>query len=102
VVNLQENAILLDAEIPYVKILPEGRRLKTEDSQREIPLIGAALAAMKLRPQGFPRYRDKGSSLSATVNKYLLQNGLRPTKDHRKSKYRTPVCFNTAFNGRRG
>jgi integrase len=82
VVNLQETAILLDAKIPYVKILPEGRRLKTEDSQREIPLVGAALAAMKLRPMGFPRYRDKGSTLSATLNKYLLQNGLRPTTDH--------------------
>jgi integrase len=56
--------------------------LKTEDSQREIPLLGAALAAMKIRPQGFPRYRDKASNLSATVNKYLLENGLRPTEDH--------------------
>lgn len=26
--------------------------------------------------------RDKSSSLSATVNKYLLENGLRPTKAH--------------------
>lgn len=82
VVNLQPNAIILDVAIPYVKILPEGRRLKTDDSQREIPLVGAALAAMKQRPEGFPRYRDKSSSLSATLNKYLLENGLRPTKDH--------------------
>jgi integrase len=82
VVNLQESAILLDAEIPCIKILPEGRRLKTDDSQREIPLVGAALAAMMLRAQGFPRYRDKASNLSATVNKYLLENGLRPTEDH--------------------
>jgi integrase len=37
---------------------------------------------MKLRPEGFPRYRDKSSSLSATLNKYLEENGLRPTKDH--------------------
>jgi integrase len=37
---------------------------------------------MSQRPQGFPRYRDKSSNLSATLNKYLLQNGLRPTKDH--------------------
>jgi hypothetical protein len=37
---------------------------------------------MKLRPQGFPRYRDKASNLSAEVNKYLLENGLRPTEDH--------------------
>jgi integrase len=82
VVNLQEDAIRLDAKIPYVRVQPDGRRLKTEDSEREIPLVGVALAAMKLRPQGFPRYRDKSSSLSATVNKFLRVNGLRPTKDH--------------------
>jgi integrase len=82
VVNLQEDAIRLDAKIPYVKIQPDGRKLKTEESEREIPLVGVALAAMKLRPQGFPRYRDKSASLSATVNKFLRVNGLRPTKDH--------------------
>ena len=82
VVNLQEDAIRLDAKIPYVKIQPDGRKLKTEDSEREIPLVGVALAAMRLRPKGFPRYRDKSSSLSATVNKFLRVNGLRPTKDH--------------------
>ncbi|MGY8663480.1 hypothetical protein Q3C01_14050 [Bradyrhizobium sp. UFLA05-109] len=65
-----------------MKILPEGRRLKTADSQRDIPLVGAALAAMKKRPEGFPRYRDKSSNLSAVLNKFLLTNGLRPTKDH--------------------
>jgi integrase len=82
VVNLQEDAIILGASLPYVKILPDGRRLKTEDSRREIPLVGAALAAMRKRPQGLSRYRDKSSNLSATLNKYLLENGLRPTKDH--------------------
>jgi integrase len=82
VVNLQPNAICLDAKIPYVKIQPDGRKLKTEDSEREIPLVGVALAAMIHRPSGFPRYRDKSSSLSATVNKFLRVNGLRPTKDH--------------------
>jgi integrase len=82
VVNLTEAAICLDAEIPHVKILPEGRRLKTEDSAREIPLVGVALAAMRLHPKGFPRYRDKSSGLSGTLNKFLSENGLRPTKDH--------------------
>jgi integrase len=81
VVNLTESAIYLDAAIPHVKILPEGRRLKTEDSMREIPLVGVALAAMQLHPQGFPRYRDKSSGLSGTLNKFLSENGLRPTKD---------------------
>ena len=82
VVNLTPQAIRLDAAVPYVKIMPEGRRLKTEDSEREIPLVGVALMAMKLRPDGFPRYRDKSSGLSATLNKYLSENGLRPTVDH--------------------
>ena len=82
VVNLQTNAIALDDTIPHVKILPDGRRLKIADSQREVPLVGAALAAMRERPNGFPRYRDKSSNLSATVNKYLAENNLRPTKDH--------------------
>jgi integrase len=82
IVNLQEGAICLGAKIPYVKVIPDGRRLKTDDSEREIPLVGVSLAAMKLRPQGFPRYRDKSSALSATLNKFLLENDLRPTKDH--------------------
>jgi hypothetical protein len=29
---------------------------------------------MKLRPNGFPRYQDKSSSLSALVNKFLRNN----------------------------
>jgi integrase len=82
VVNLTPQAIRLNAPVPHVKIMPEGRRLKTEDSAREIPLVGVALAAMKLRPEGFSRYRDKSSGLSATLNKYLSENGLRPTRDH--------------------
>lgn len=56
--------------------------LKTEDSRRQIPLVGAALAAMRLRPNGFPRYRDKSGTLSALVNKYLSVNGLRPSEHH--------------------
>lgn len=82
VVNLQEDAIVLNTSTPHVKIVPDGRRLKTEDSRREIPLVGVALAAMRKRPEGFPRYRDKSSNLSATLNKYLLENDLRPTKNH--------------------
>ncbi|KRQ16767.1 hypothetical protein [Bradyrhizobium manausense] len=65
-----------------MKILSEGRRLKTADSQREIPLVSDAFAAMQKRPQVVPRYRDKSSNLSAALNKYRLENGLRPTKEH--------------------
>jgi integrase len=82
IVNLREHSIHLDAPIPYVEILPDGRQLKTEDSKREIPLVGVALEAMKLKPQGFARYRDRSSSMSGALNKYLKENGLRPTSDH--------------------
>jgi integrase len=44
--------------------------------------VGSALAAMRLHPMGFPRYPDKSSMLSGTLNKYLSENGLRPTRDH--------------------
>jgi integrase len=37
---------------------------------------------MKLKPQGFARYRDRSSSMSGTLNKYLKENGLRPTSEH--------------------
>jgi len=82
VANLQPGAIHLDALIPYVQVLPVGRVLKTQDSEREVPLVGVALAAMKLHPHGFPRYRDKSASLSGYVNKFLSGNGFRPTKYH--------------------
>jgi integrase len=82
IVNLRKETIHLQAHIPYVEILPDGRRPKTKDAIRTIPLVGAALAAMRKRPNGFPRYRDKSSGLSATLNKFLLENGLRPTLEH--------------------
>jgi integrase len=82
IVNLRKNTIILDAPIPHVRIIADGRRLKTDDSEREIPLTGVALKALKMKPNGFPKYRDKATSLSATVNKYMMENGLRPTRDH--------------------
>ena len=82
IVNLQEQTIHLDAPIPFVEILPDGRQLKTVDSKRQIPLVGVALEAMRRQPKGFPRYRDKSSGMSGTLNKYLKENGLRPTSEH--------------------
>jgi len=82
IVNLHEETIRLDAPIPHVCIRGDGRRLKTEFSERELPLVGVALAALKKRPMGFPAYRDRASTLSATVNKFLTENNLRPTRDH--------------------
>lgn len=65
--NLLPETVHLDTPFPYVEILPIHRELKTLPSERQIPLLGVALQA---HPSGFPRYRDKGDSLSATINKF--------------------------------
>lgn len=80
--NLTKETIHLDGEIPYISVQPDGRRMKTSQSARDIPLVGVALKAMLLQPNGFPRYRDRSSSLSALINKYLDNKKLRPTKNH--------------------
>ena len=82
IINLAANTIHLGAKIPYVSVEPDGRRLKTVDSAREIPLVGIALRTLRKRPQGFPHYRDRGSMLSSVLNKYLRENGLKPSKWH--------------------
>ena len=37
---------------------------------------------MSLEPKGFPRYQTSSASLSATVNKFLRENGLMESDDH--------------------
>src|SRR5262249_9864703 len=69
--------------IPHIKIAAEGRLLKTEHSERDIPLVGRALEAMRRHREGFPRYFDKGSSLSATLMKHFDKRGLLPTAKHK-------------------
>ena len=81
-VNLTSETIHLTGEIPFVQVRPDGRRMKTDDSARDIPLVGIALQAMRMFPEGFPRYRDKGAGLSAIVNKVLKLRGLRPSPAH--------------------
>ena len=63
--GLHINDIHLDEKIPYVDIKPHPwRRLKTNSSQRQIPLVGASLyAAKRIRANAsscfaFPRYTD--------------------------------------------
>lgn len=82
ILNLNSGTIFIDAPIPYVRVLPDGRRLKTEHSEREVPLVGCALAAMRKMRDGFKHYHDNSSGFSAAANKFLLENDLRPTLDH--------------------
>jgi integrase len=85
--NLTADAIKLKAPIPHVLVEPrddpdDPRQVKTKASIRMIPLLGVALAALKLQPDGFPRYRNKESGLSAAVNKRMRKLGLFPTRAH--------------------
>lgn len=82
IINLTKQRIVLDAPIPYIRIEAENRLLKTEHSERDVPLVGRALDAMRRHPDGFPRYFDRGSNLSATLMKHFKKNELLPTDRH--------------------
>lgn len=74
--------IQLDGNVPHISIEPEGRQLKSAYARRIMPLAGVSLEAFREFPDRFPRYREKPASLSATVNKYLRENGLLESPEH--------------------
>ena len=68
IVNLIPEDIHLNAKITYISIKPRlHRELKTPDSEREIPLVGAALIALQACPKGFEQNRDKSTLVSANL-----------------------------------
>jgi len=82
--NLPPEQIHMDAEVPFIEIkYQKDRAIKTESSERIIPLNGISLQAFRHYPQGIPRYRDKENSLSAVLMKHFKVNGLLPTINHR-------------------
>lgn len=84
IANLKPENIHLKAKVPYISVtFTDDRALKTENSVRDIPLVGVSLEAMKLAPKGFPRYRNKEAGLSAVLMKYFRENHLFPTDRHR-------------------
>ena len=84
IVNLEPENIVLDDDVPHLRIRPtDKRKLKSKSSNRDIPLMGIALEAMKLAPQGFPKYRDKETHFSNALMKFLKANNLLETPDHR-------------------
>ncbi|MFY0689070.1 MAG: phage integrase SAM-like domain-containing protein [Cyclobacteriaceae bacterium] len=80
--GLTPDDIFIEEEIPYVWIRPrKGYSLKTPDSERKIPLVGAALMAFKKFPKGF-MHTGNAECFSASVNNFLTVKGLRPTPEH--------------------
>ena len=89
IANIQSEHIHLDCTAPYIEIKPtKDRQLKSRSATREIPLVGVSLQAMTMSQNGFPRYRDKGNSLSVLLLKTFRKNGLFPTDDHRIYSFR--------------
>ena len=81
IANLKPKHIRLDDPVPHMVIEPDGRQVKSKHARRAIPLTGVSLEALRRCPQGFPRYRDK-AGLSATINKFLRENGLMESEHH--------------------
>ena len=64
--------IILDGPIPHIKIRENKfGLLKTQESRRDLPLIGPALEAFQAYPNGFPRYATKTASGVSAISKYF-------------------------------
>jgi integrase len=82
VIGLLPEDIFLDKEIPFIWIRPNKKRtLKNRPSERQVPLVGAALKGIQMIPHGFLRY-DLADSVSNLVNQYFDNNGLKPSLLH--------------------
>ena len=83
IAGLLPGEIRLDGKVPHILIQPNAlRHLKNRHSERYVPLTGISLEAIRALPGGFPTYAQKSATLSATVNKFLTENGLLETDDH--------------------
>lgn len=82
--NLKPENIHLNGKVPYIEIREKSdREVKATASNREIPLVGISLEAMKSNSDGFPRYFDKDTHLSNTLMKYFKENNLLETPAHK-------------------
>jgi integrase len=87
IANLMPGDIRLGDAVPHIIIQPrhdpnDPREVKTDTSERTIPLVGIALEVFKKFPNGFRRYRDNEEAASAAINKYLRENELMPSGKH--------------------
>ncbi len=81
-IGLRSEDIFLDGDIPYIWIQPyKNHALKTMQSERQIPLVGASLFALRQLPHGFQHYTNPDTA-SSTVNKFLRENDLKPSPRH--------------------
>lgn len=81
ITDLPPHSIMLNEPIPHIFIRKEkgewAREIKNKPSKRKIPLVGVALEAFRRNPEGFPRYRYRGT-YSAAANKVLHEHNILP------------------------
>lgn len=94
-VSIARSDIHLDEDIPHVKIQPKiGRRLKTDSSVRDIPLVGAALQSVKALLSS-----NSEESLGLLPRFYEKENGANNFSAYAKKRFRrldgrlTAHCF---------
>ena len=81
IINREPGDIVLDDPIPHVKIRRNKYgKLKTKVSERDLPLVGAALRAFKKFPNGFPRYAGNSAGCITAINKYFRENNILPER----------------------
>lgn len=75
---------VLGADVPFIRVAPNGRELKVAHTRRDIPLLGVSLEAAKriVARGGIKRYAHKANAWSATVNKFLTTNSLKEGPAH--------------------
>lgn len=99
VCGLNRKTILLDANIPFIRIRPDQQELKTRASERDIPLVGRALEVMGRYPNGFARYYLEPAKYCALINHHL--KGLQPdVSEAEGDKYQTVYCIRHMFKDR--
>ena len=75
----------MDGPVPYISIrVRTDREVKTDTSERDIPLVGISLeAAKRAAPRAFSRYYDRNELVSANMMKNLRNRGLLETPNHK-------------------
>ena len=88
IVNLTAAQIVLDAPIPFIRIRAEGRVLKTEHSERDIPLVGSGAGRHASASQRLPAILRQGIEPVRHVDEALYKHGLLPSEKHSIYRFR--------------